>query len=451
MSASDVISYVRGLDQRFASVPDDEVLAYAVKADPRFAQELSTSEKAKINLDRTAREEGFAPGAGIKGQLANVIQAKGEEAQQQSDAQAYGQFGSTAVKAAAAGAAGLATGGVGLYPALAIMGGAGLGSSLAGTMIEEATGTHKSLKERAGEAALDTGLALAGEGIGRGIGLTLKKAIPEALMSASARSTKGAENLAVQQADLFANLTKSVQTAAKRAGQQHFWTDVSKPLETAVKELKKLPKGRGPLMGGKLTQLTDTTQEFLENAIGHLKMARMGGQIGDLQPLDAVVRAQMNLKEVIGGLNGVEKGIVERAYRGLDRIVKADLAGIPGAPEAYSGLQKIAEAQGKANMGTRFAEALTRRAVTGAAGAAVGGPVGAAVGVASGGMIPQAAAVLLERVAQSPKLAKTFRNAATLFSGGHIKSALAIGNQILKQSQMGDVLSYISSPPPGTE
>ena len=447
MPASDVLEFARATNPNLKNKPDDEVLAFAISQNPNLDKQLSTSERAKMRLDATAREEGFQPGAGIKGQLANVIQTRGEEAQRQSDRQAHAEFGSTMLKGGAVAAAGLATGGMAFWPAMAVMAGTGAGASLAGTLVEESAGIHKGLKERAGEVATDALLGAAGEGIGRGVGFALKKMIPQALTQAAARSAKGAENQAVQSADLFAQLSKSVKNEARKSGQQEFWTNVSKPIKVARQALDRLPKGRGPLFrGAQIGEMSPKAQEFFEAATGHLKMARMGGQIGDLQPLDAVVLSQFKLKEIIagGGLTDVEKGIVTRAYQGIDRIVKADLKGIPGAEAAHGELLKLAEASAKAGMGTRFAEALTQRALSGAAGAAVGGPVGGALGVAAGGQIPQMAALLLERVAENPSLARSFRRAAELFSKSP-KGALNAGKVIMQKANMGEIIDFYSS------
>ncbi len=205
--------------------------------------------------------------------LRNMALQRSAETQGREETQAYGRFASTMLKGGAVTAATLATGGLALGPALTLMGGVGLASSLAGTGIEEATGTHKSLKSRAVETAVDTALAPFGEGVGRGIGFVGKTLIPKLASETATQSTMGKalfENMYEETSQqLFSTVRQSV---SKTGAVGNPTVNVGQPLTKFYQELENLPQGRG-LFGRRFTPPTPKTAEVMGDVKEGLKAA----------------------------------------------------------------------------------------------------------------------------------------------------------------------------------
>ena len=426
MATADVLAYARSKDPRFNDVPDAELLSYVVAKEPKFRDALDTRDKAKMNLDSTRASIGASPNA-TPGEMAATIQQQGKQAQATEVKQGAAKAYSTFVRGAIPVAASLATGGVGLWPALAIMGGAGLGGSLLGTAVEEASGIHKSLGERAKEAALDTGLSVLGEGMGRGIAYAGKRLLPQALAASAARSQKGQELLANQEKMLLDSIYKEVQGAGRTAYKagvaptNQFLVDISKPVKRLVSEFDKLPQGSGPLMkrfGG----ITDKAQEGLDEARSFLQLARRGGMIGDLQPLDQVIRMKRSLQQFAfdPALGRDEATLFRSAARGVNDVVVDNLKLFPSALQKYNQVNEIAKASLRATAASQLGEILVRRAISAGVGGAIGqhfgGSKGALAGAILGASTPHVSTLILEHVASNPKARVIFREATHLMS-----------------------------------
>jgi hypothetical protein len=418
--------------------------------DSTFSQ-MSVKDRASKNLAAQTVISGLPQGSSGK-QVADTLQKQGVEEQKASDKKAYGKLASTAVKTIGVGAASLATGGLAMGGAIALMGGAGLMTSLAGTAIEEGTGTHKSFGDRVTETAIDTGLATISEAGVQGIGYFAKTLLPQAAIRAATRGQYGEEVLRTIRQTKLNSIMEDIRVATPSRKAGEFMVDASKPLKKAYNEFDKVAsqRGTGEFFGEQFGSFTPKAQEGIKAIEGHLKLARRGGQIGDLQPLDGVIRAKQSFQQYAHdvSLSDTEKQIFSDAAKGLNETIRQNLKVI-GQKTLYSYDQL--NAIGTAQFRAKASEELVRRFIYGAIGGGIGGHYGGAAGGlvlgAAGAAMPDISAFVLEHMAENPKAAILMRRAVDNLTGPGISSAMNLTKQAVEEAGMKGIIKTATKPP----
>lgn len=437
--------------------PDD----YKDFTDAAFAKPKSVSERASSNLAVSGTDR-----AGAKTK-AEGIQKAGEQEQASSDKKAYGQFASTMIKGGVVAGATLATGGLAIGPALALMGGAGLASSVIGQGIEEATGTHKGVGERAVQAGFDTGTALLGEGVGRGIGFIGKTLIPKMAAKAAAGTVRGSKLFetmyqdtsqqllgTVRNAIAEAPIAPAARSAAKTAGDVVVrpeldvatgtpLIDVSGPLSKAYKRIGQLPFVKGPM--GRFGGMSDKVQELM-GAI-ESKLKTVDGQIGSHQPLDELIEMKRSLQSFAykeKDINRLARPIIKDLAADLDSSIRASLKTLgPEASALYQKTNDIVTTMYKAEAAQDITKVVIKRMVMsslgGGVGYAYGGGHGATAGAVAGIAFPEISSLVLEQVAAHPKAAALMRQAVTAVEQG-AKSAPELARRAMEMAGADDTV-----------
>ena len=336
------------------------------------------------------------------------------------------------------------TEGASLPAGVAIMGTAGLASGLAREGTKKAIGSSEVPKGKDLAFALgaDALFGIAAEGTGRALMLG-KTLLPKILQRASARSELGKRALLDDFTNTRNALYESINKAAipgaapeavARMGETQsgsVFVDVERPMREAYEKIAKLPKAKGAFLGGE-TKLTPEAGEIIREIEKDLHL-QVG--IGQMQPLDGLVRAKGNFQQRVYNsrtLNDEERKIFYKLAEDLHDVIRTETKSLgPETAALYKKVNDLGITLNKATVANTIAERFINTyagraamgvAIGGSEGYRRGGAGGAAIGAAAGAgasvAVPGLAAVILQQTIKHPEAAKILSRALDLAING---------------------------------
>lgn len=358
------------------------------------------------------------------------------------------------------------TGGTSLPLGAAIMGGAGLLGGLAREGVKSVMGSSEvpKGKELALALGVDTAAGVGGEMLGRGLMLG-KTLLPKILTRVAVRSEAGKAAVQTEFTNLRNELYQEINNAAipKAApnavipfGQTQtgsVFVDVERPLREAYAKIAQLPRAKGSFLGGE-TKLTPEAGQIIRDIENDLHL-QVG--IGQLQPLDGLVRAKGNFQQKVfesTTLNTEEREVFQKLAADLHDIIKNETKALgPQVAALYDRVNELGITLNKATVAKTIAEKFvntyTGRAAIGASvggseGYRRGGPgtaaIGAAVGAGAGLATPRLAALILQQTMAHPKAAQMMSRALDLAINGKNYNAKEVAGRAFTMAGVRETL-----------
>lgn len=450
-SRSEILEEIRKADPRAQNVPDDELASALAKKYPQYADVLAASTFDKMSISQKAKERL----ASMKSGPAQAQYEKAQASATQDIATLKGRGYGTLAAAAPFALAPL-TGGLSLAGEAAALGGLGLAGGIARESIKSGLGSSEVPK--GGDLALALGVdAIAGASgpfVSRGLMLG-KTLLPKILDRVAARSDAGKAALltkftetrnALYDAINQAAIPKPPAGAVVPYGQTQtgsVFVDVERPMREAYAKIARLPRAKGAFLGGE-TQLTPEAGQIIRDIEQDLNL-QVG--IGQMQPLDGLVRAKGNFQQKIYNsrtINSEERKIFQKLAEDLHGIIKTETKALGPEPAAlYDKVNELGITLNKATVANTIAEKFIntytgRLAVGATLGAGEGyrrggSPTSAAMGAAMGGGaalgVPRLAALILQQTMSHPKAASQLSRALDFAIKGDNASAREISER----------------------
>jgi len=465
----------------------DDILSYAEGMNKPF------KERAAANLAGLKQQAGMAPTA-TSAQTAGAFQQQGKVAQQAELDKQVVREASRATKVLAPTIVGMATAGTGLPAALAIMGGTGFGSALAGTGLEKLVGaSHATLADMIKEASISGAVGMAGEGLGRGVVMLAKpiaqKFLPQAIIQAADRTDAGRAFLDAKNGELLNSLQAEVSAAGRQVGNKagKFAVDASGPMQRMAAGLKQI-KARGapfppppPVPGAPPVPPTTTftkayggVTEEADRALEALRgsLQQGGAYGGGIESLNALINAKREFQQIVFGpkarevLGDAAVPVLQKGVQDLNQIIKDGLNVVGSkASKLYESLNDLAKLRTrKDTLESAVADLITRHIAGSTIGAAMGYGLGQTVPIKGAGTTGAIAGALLGRNMVNNYAAKTLaplvleqmaihggatasmRAAMANLRGGRMGAFFLLGKRALEQSGADDTIERAMSP-----
>lgn len=465
---------------RKAGYSDDEILQHLTETRKFDIQAAVSSGYSKPEIiDHLASTQGgpAAPKASVsetaKAHLASMqggpAKAQFEQAQASASQDIKNSLGRAGGEAAAMlpfVAAAPLTAGTSLPVGAAIMGGAGLLGGMAREGFKVGVGSSEVPKgsDLALALGVDTAAGVGGEALGRGLMLG-KTLLPKILTRVAVRSEAGKAAVQTEFTNLRNELYQEINNAAipKPApgavipfGQTQtgsVFVDVERPLREAYAKIAQLPRAKGSFLGGE-TKLTPEAGQIIRDIEQDLHL-QVG--IGQLQPLDGLVRAKGNFQQKVyesSTLNTEEREVFQKLAADLHDIIKKETKALsPQAAALYDQVNELGITLNKATVAKTIAEKFVNTYTGRAAiGASIGGgegyrrggagtaAMGAAVGAGAGLATPRLAALILQQTMAHPKAAQVMSRALDLAINGKNYNAREVAGRAFAMAGVRETL-----------
>lgn len=438
-----VLDYARAQDPALKNVPDAQLAAYIKDQFPELAASLPTETHPLFSgaVQPTTAGTGGEVSKRAAQQLRSInIEQQGATMQNEigtAKGKAWGDIG----KGVVLGAAALGTGGLGVAPAMGLMGAAGIG---AGTLDETlkaqfgSTDIPKTPKALATKLGLEGALSAGGEGVARALGYGIKylhqEAFPALVMRSAAKAEQGQQALVRVQQDSFSQLRDFVRQKGNPT------VDIGDNIVEFFNKLRERATGS-----------SKTFKEATKPVFAKLWTAAEGsGQSLEKQPIDALMETMTDLNHIAyktkSGMNSDELVALRDLADQVNKKITNQLETLGGdaATKVWGNYKAFTEQIAKDGAALKMAETGSKK-LLGILGEIplVGPSAAAGLDVAIRGKVSP---WILERLYSQKNTADMVRKAIDLQSIGAEAQAQRIFDAAINTSGVGTLLKDWSKP-----